>query len=126
MTMKLGKDTGSLMNHVLSQMRIEPVLGGPCTILSWTDRHAATVIEVKKNFVRVQHDHARRTDSNGMSESQEYEYSRNPNGQVDCFRRVTRGKNKGVWVECDQTGRAGPSTRNATFGARRKYYDFSF
>jgi hypothetical protein len=125
MTVKLGKETGSLVNHMLSQSRIEPVLGGPCTILSWTDRHAATVIEVKKNFVRVQHDHARRTDSNGMSESQEYEYSRNPNGQVDCFRRVTRGKNEGAWVECDHTGH-GTLCSRATFGGRRKYYDFSF
>ena len=44
--MNLGTETGSVMNHLMSRMvRGEPAprVGMGATLLSWTDRHAATV-----------------------------------------------------------------------------------
>jgi len=133
MTMKLGSGTGSVINHLYSRMtkgQPEPKVGDGATILGWTDRHPATVIEVTATkqgwVVAVQEDHAKRTDSNGMSEMQEYEYTPNPNGYVSHFRleegkgwcQVRPGKRPGSWKRIAVGG--------VLIGQRRKYYDFSF
>ena len=45
--MKLGSETGSLVNHLMSSSsNTEPNIGTPATLLSWTDRSAATVTKV--------------------------------------------------------------------------------
>jgi hypothetical protein len=45
--MKLGSETGSLVNHLMSsRSNTEPNIGTPATLLSWTDRSAATVTKV--------------------------------------------------------------------------------
>lgn len=75
--MKLGTQTGSLVNHIYgSSANPVPEVGMGCTVLGWTDRHAATIVEVKSpTKIAVVGDIAERTDSNGMSENQEYRYS---------------------------------------------------
>lgn len=96
--MKLGTETGSLINHLASRATGPlPEVGMGATILAWSDRYAATIIYVSKSrkLVRVQHDSHRRTDDNGgFSENQSYEYSRNPNGSVETFRLGKRGWRK--------------------------------
>lgn len=127
--MKLGSETGSLVNHLYSRSASpEPVVGMGATLLSWTDRHPATVIEVnqKKRYIVVQEDDAVRLDSNGMSESQAYEYSSNPNGSKSIYRK----NRKGEWVSHvinPDTGRL-VQRRSAglLLGERDKYHDFSF
>lgn len=117
---------GSLINLLLSEEAKSdlPVVGDPATVLLWTDRLPATVIEVtkyrKRDMVIVQIDHATRTDKNGMSEDQSWEYSRNPNDSI--FRFV---KNKeGYWKEYNKgIVKYGPSL---CLGRREKYYDFTF
>ena len=73
----------------------------------------------------MQEDKAKRTDSNGMSESQEYEYSRNLNGSLSNWRfdegkgwRAVRYNEKRRLV---LTGGGG-----LRIGEREKYHDFSF
>ena len=116
MTLKLGKETGSMQNYLLSGTigAPEPKVGDGATVLAWTDRHAATIIKVTPATVTVQYDRAVRLDNNGMSECQSYRYERNPEGIVRVFRKTKRG-----WRE---TG-GGSALR---IGERLAYHDYSF
>lgn len=131
--LKAGTQTGSLMNHLYSRMvngQPEPVVGMGATLLQWTDRDPATIVEVKKTkagawLIAVQEDKAQRTDNNGFSESQEYEYSPNPEASKQWFRfedgkgwRGVRDNGKGRMV---LTGGGG-----LRIGEREKYHDFTF
>ena len=114
--MKLGRDTGSLMNHLMadgSALALKPEVGMGATVLMWSDRHAGTIVKVTPRTITVQRDFARRTDSNGMSEVQRYEYSQNPQGLVEVFRLTKRG-----W-----RNRCGNGLQ---IGIRSQYHDYSF
>jgi len=93
--MKLGTETGSLINHIAArEIGPLPAVGMGVTILAWSDRYAATIIYVSKSrkLVRVQRDRSRRSDNNGaFTEAQSYEYSRDPNGSVETYRLGKRG-----------------------------------
>jgi hypothetical protein len=112
--MKLGTETGSLMNHVMSRAQNpEAKVGEGATILYWTDRQAATIIKVTEKQVHVQQDDATRIDKNGISENQEWKYKRNPKAYIDIFRMTKRGlRNK--------------SGNGLLIGVRDEYYDYSF
>tara|TARA_Y100001973_G_C5200596_1_gene337334 strand:+ start:2840 stop:3229 length:390 start_codon:yes stop_codon:yes gene_type:complete len=126
--MKLGTETGSLVNHLMScQKAALPEVGEAATILSHSDRAPGTVIEVfksgKSDFIVVQEDNYTRTDKNGMSECQEYEYSRNPEGCTsrwrlngDKWERVYKSAETGRWRK-SRTG-------GLMLGHRERYYDF--
>ena len=125
--MNLGTETGSLINHVMTTSeQVVPEVGMGATICYWSDRTAATVIEVVKpgRVVVIQEDTAIRTDDNGMSESQRYCYVRNPEGHKHTVRllkkgwRVLEGKD-------EETGRNRYGS-GVVFGVRRQYHDFSF
>jgi hypothetical protein len=127
--MRIGAETASLVNHVYSRMTSEPpYVGMPATLLSWTDRSPATVVDVnmKGRCIVVQEDDYQRIDNNGLSESQEYEYARNPKASVYIFRK----NKKGEWVQ----HRFNPKTNRLVqsrgyglmLGKREKYHDFSF
>jgi hypothetical protein len=113
--MRLGSQTGSVMNHLMTtSAQVEPVVGMGATICCWTDRHAATIVKVTRCQIHVQKDNATRTDENGMSECQTYSYSPNPNAPVIIFRKTKRGG----WRSACGNG--------LLVGHRRHYYDFSF
>lgn len=116
--MKLGSETGSLVNHVMSESNPDkPEVGMGATILMWTDRAAGTIIEVSKSgkTIKVQRDHAKRIDDLGMTDSgQKYEFSRNPNGSIYTFRFGKRG-----W-------RGTGGSPGLLIGHRSEHYDFSF
>jgi hypothetical protein len=109
--------TGSLVNHLSSGAGrdLVPTVGMGATRLMHTDRHAYTVVWVSKSgkTIRVQEDHAKRTDSNGMSESQTYEHTRNTEGIIHTVRLTKRG-----W----RSKQAG----SFALGYRSTYHDFSF
>ena len=93
--MKLGSGTGSFMNHLASRAVLgepAPYVGMGATLLSWSDRHAGTIVETfTKNgslYIKVQEDKAIRVDKNGMSESQSYEYMADLNGSISYFRKT--------------------------------------
>jgi hypothetical protein len=123
--------TGSLQNHLYSRMVVgqpEPEVGMGATLLGYTDRHAATVTawDAKTQVVSVQRDHAKRIDRNGMSECQDYEYSPDPEGYVEHFRRAKDGRWQPIrWNP--ETGRwnkrGGDGLR---LGERREYWDPCF
>lgn len=101
--------------------RIEPEVGMAATISVGSDSYPATIVEVSSNrkTIKVQKDDAVRTDTNGFSESQTYEYSRNIFAHKDTF---TLRKN-GRWI------RKGFDMNSGTpiwIGHRRKYWDPSF
>jgi hypothetical protein len=111
--MKLGTETGSVMNHLFTaSAQPEPAVGMGATICCWTDRHAATIVKVTRCQIHVQADVAIRTDKNGASECQQYEYRRDPSSTVIVFRKTKRG-----W-RSNQGG--------LLIGVRRHYYDYSF
>jgi len=123
------------MTHVsnpsVNPLLVVPVVGMGATICHWTDRSglrgstrsawihmgaACTIIAVlSTKKVVVQEDHAKRTDSNGMSESQTYAYERNPEGSTYTFTLRANGR----WCQEGQTSLA-------IIGGRHKYHDFSF
>jgi hypothetical protein len=127
MEMKLGTETGSLMNHVFSGYNDVPAVGMGATILMWSDREPATIIEVneKKRYIVVQEDNAKRIDTNGMSESQDYEYSPNPEGSKRIYRKMKNGRWQEHYIN-PETGRLVKGGGYLSIGDREKYHDFSF
>lgn len=110
--------SGSLQNDLLDNARCDaPEVGTGATLLRWTDRQAATVIAVSRSGheVMVQHDKATRTDSNGMSDAQSYEFERDLNGRTEKYTR----RKDGTYREAGGNGRA-------LFGHRAHYHDYSF
>ena len=117
--MKLGSETGSLVNHIMSRgVDCQPEVGMGVTVLHWTDRSAHTIVEVAKNHIVIVEDHAKRTDDNGMSDNQDYEYTPDPDGRRLIVKRVTHGRNKGRYKTA--------SGNYVIIGARDKYHDYSF
>jgi hypothetical protein len=108
--------TGSLVNHLSSSAGrdLVPVVGMGATQLMYTDRIAYTVIWVSKSgkTIKVQEDHAERTDKNGMSECQTYEHKPNLKGEVYTVRLTKRG-----WSS---------KSRRFALGYRSTYHDYSF
>ena len=95
-------------------------VGDGATFCFFTDRHAGTVIEVRRDGkeVVVQRDHAFRTDENGMSDAQSYRYERDENGTTGVF---TLRKN-GHFIA------KGSAMNNGTYlsAGRHEFYDYSF
>ena len=122
--------TGNLVSNamLISVHGIEPEVGMGATLCYYSDRHAATITEVvdykNVSMIRVQEDIAKRTDRNGASFDQTYEYEKNPNGRTYTYRY----KN-GRWVGAaiNENGRV-VTARNypaLIIGVRDQFYDFS-
>jgi hypothetical protein len=96
-----------------------PKLETGVTELCYSDRHAYTIIEIRDpKHITVQRDKATRIDKNGMSESQQYEFTPDPQGRcVDLSLR----KN-GNWLQVGM--RKGSNV--FMIGRREEYYDYSF
>lgn len=110
-----------IINHLLSGTKGAPIpqVGMGCTILMMTDRYAGTIVEVSKSgrTVIMQEDHAELIGS-GMSDQQQYTYTRNPNAE----RRTFTLRKNGSYAE------QGGSMHGTLLriGDRRKYRDHSF
>lgn len=101
-------------------------VGDGVTLNYYSDEEAATVIEIdpKGRWIKVQEDKAIRTDSNGMSESQTYEFERNPSGRIHTFYKT---RHKGITLFTN-TGRStyGDYGIWLSLKQRRCYFDYSF
>lgn len=127
---------GNLMNRLMETAHSPlPKLGDGATTYSFSDRHAYTVTEIFKKgvfvYVVIQEDVATRTDTNGMSDSQDYSYEPNPKGQKSVFRsKIEKGSDLPTtrWerVYLNDNGRYIKADGHVTFGIRDKYYDYSF
>jgi hypothetical protein len=133
--MKLGTETGSLVNHVysfgvLGQPR--PYLGMPVTMLSWTDRHPATVIQLfkvgKSIIMRVQEDNSvpvpRANPQYG--DNIEYTYSLNPEGCTYTYKQNAEGRWCEVYFKEDTKRWVGTQGGGIHLGHREKYHDPHF
>lgn len=130
--LRLGTQTGSLVNHMMSCAVIgepTPEIGMGATMLSWSDRNPATIVQVfnigKTQYIGVNEDDATRTDNNGISESQSYEFKFNPSVFIRYYRKTA----KGTWEGCrvnPETGRFIKANGSVTIGKRDKYWDPSF
>lgn len=113
--LKAGTETGSLVNHLVSgASSVVPVVGMGATMLGWTDRVAGTVVKVTKTQVHVQRDDSKRTDTNGMSDQQTYEYTPDPTASIYIYRKTKRG-----W-------RSNGGYSGLWLGVRQTYHDYSF
>jgi len=105
----------------------EPAVGMGVTILMWTDRKAATIVEVdrfksgpKKGQVKtvvIVRDIVTRVDNNGMSDSQTYTYEPDPNGYREHWTIRKDGRFR-------QSGYVDGNTLR--IGSRDYYHDYSF
>lgn len=140
--MQLGKQTGSVTNHILSRATVgqpDPAVGMGATILCWTDRHAATITRVYEVrcrvgkevhsllHVEVKQDIATRTDKNGFSENQDWDYQPNPKAATEYFRLQ-----EGRWRQLEQSEKKGRALKlikgghGLRIGEREEYYDPCF
>ena len=124
---------GSLMNRLQeNKQAVEPEKGVGVTFYSWSDRHAGTIQRVwtegRNSFIAVTEDEAKRTDKNGMSESQDYEYTERPDGYEYIYRRVTDSDEPWRSVRKVAGGRRWKlyDHRAISIGWRDAYHDFSF
>ena len=78
-----------------------------------------TIIEVDPNgkWIKIQEDDYKRIDNNEMSDDQDYEYFRNPNGYIYTYKKNRLG-------QFTDNGRK--DGRGLIIGHRERYYDFSF
>lgn len=94
-----------------------PTVGMGATIHVGSDSYPGTVIQVTRNGQRVviQEDVATRVDNNGISESQDYTYEPNLNGEIYI-----------ATLRQDGSYRVTGSRMPVSIGFRRKYLDPSF
>jgi hypothetical protein len=113
--------TGSLVNNIYSKSESPaPEIGMGVTQLCFSDRHPYTIIDViSSHEILVQSDNAVRVDNNGMSDSQDWEFSPNPRG----IKHILTLRKNGAW-KCK--GDSLKSSYNWMIGKRSKYHDFSF
>lgn len=130
--MTFAKETGSLVNHIHSRAtrgQPEPVVGMGATVLHYTDRSPATIIEVTKIgkylAIVVQGDNAKRIDTNGMSECQTYEYTPNPEGGKTTYRFKNEAW-EAIYFNTDTKRWKKSGGSGLRIGEREKYHDFSF
>ncbi len=103
---------------------IIPEIGMPATIIYWSDREPATIVAVAPKKVWIVIDESKRTDSNGISEDQTYEYASKP-------RFNHKGEDMAILYTLRQNGRyvrKGDNMKgnSIVIGRRRKYVDPSF
>lgn len=122
--LKAGTQTGSLINHIASSsVNPIPAVGMGATILSWTDRRAATITQVEYAKsgepvkIHVVEDEARPL-FKGMTDSQSYEYSPGT-GPARLFTIRANGS----WVAAGESAKGG---QRISLGYRSHYHDFSF
>lgn len=111
---------GSLINSIGEAGENTWAVGDGCTLLGWSDRHAATVTAVSASGKRIEvkGDISTRTDTNGMSDCQTYEFAPNP----DAIAQVYTLRKNGRWVKEGFPMKGGPSIGRG----RSTYYDYSF
>lgn len=115
--MRLGTDTGSLTNYLMSaETDLAPEVGMGVTELCWSDRHPYTIIDISPTgkTITIQRDTAIRIDKNGMGDSQTYKYERDNNGIIYKARKDKSGRWKIL------------RGNRINIGKREKYYDYSF
>lgn len=133
--MKLGTETGSLVNYMHSMAIIgqpEVYVGMPVTMLSWTDRHPATVIQLfkvgKSIIMRIQSDNyeAVPRENTKYGDHIEYSYSPNPEGATYTYKQGSDNRWCEVYFKEDTKRWVKSGCGGIHLGQREKYFDPSF
>lgn len=112
------KAYGSLVNRLSEDSQsATPVVGMGATCMSYSDRHAYTIVRVEGKKLWATPDIAVRTDSFGMSDAQSYSYTTDSTA-TECLFTLRKD---GRWHE----GRS-LSGRVLCIGHRDQYHDYSF
>jgi hypothetical protein len=105
---------GTLTNLVYAEDKpVEPKVGDGATLIHWSDRHAYTIVEVKKTYVIAKRDIAERVDKNFEQGPQEYTYKTD----VDALPERANLRKDSKYYIGDQV---------LNIGYRREHYDYSF
>lgn len=106
---------GEEVTSVDGDVELKPEVGMGATARIGSDRLAYTIVRVSPSgkTVWVKEDDAKRIDNNGMSECQNYEYTRNESNPEVQIRK----NNRGQWKSGDT---------KFVLGCRSQYYDYSF
>jgi hypothetical protein len=109
---------GSLVNAIGNQTRSTvPEIGMGVTELCYSDRHPFTVVAIlSPTRIQVQRDDTKRTDNNGFSEHQDYEYTPNPDAAIITLRLNKHGRWKAL---------GDPQGCTYLIGKHEEYYDFT-
>ena len=112
---------GSVQNRIMENVKtIKPEVGMGATECLWSDRNPFVIVEVKDDrHIVVRALDWKRIDSNGMSESQEYEYTSNENNATKQLFLTKQGK----WREREGRRLVG---NGWYIGSAERYYDFTF
>lgn len=96
-TLNVAK-SGSFVNWMMANNNTLPEVGKGATKLMWSDRepYQVTWVSDDKSECIIQPINAKRIDKNGMSESQEYDYSEVQDYKIHL---VWRKKQGGCWCE---------------------------
>lgn len=133
--MKLGRDTASFTNYLMSGTKgqPEPEVGMGVTFLEWTDRHAGTITRVIKDAkgtsviaFETQDDHAILVSGSCLSEAQEYRFERNPNGVTKWYRKDRNGLWRHSVLGESYRYRFIEKSQTIRLGERDEYRDPSF
>lgn len=114
--------TGSLVNMVYNNSTpAVPTVGMGATRTFWTDRRAGTIVKVSASGKSVEwtDDIAVRTDEHGMSDSQSYSYTTDPDASPITFTLRKNGK----WVLLGESINGGS---RLIIGIRDTHFDYSF
>jgi len=127
---------GSVQNRISAECEMpKPEVGMGVTELLWSDRDPWEVIEViSEKKIRIRELGYKRTDNDGISEHQEYEFFQNPDGNVKTLvlrngkwrdlkkKYVNNADGKLVSVETRRLG----SGSQWLIGHAERYFDPSF
>lgn len=112
------KAFGNLMNRLAEDTKsVTPEVGMGATRISFSDRHAFTITRVEGKKLWATPDIAKRTDNLGMSDSQSYDYTTDP----DALEYLFTLRKDGRWHE-------GTTLRGSILciGYRNHYHDYGF
>jgi hypothetical protein len=135
--MNIGTQTNSLINNIYSRMTVgapAPTVGMAATTLSWTDRHAATVMKVTElkskvwaYEIHVIEDKPTVVSGSVHDGSAVYTFEPNPYGYANMYRMERK---TGKWVRGYINGQTGrfKQFRNGglILGMRDHHYDPHF
>ena len=102
--------------------QLNPVVDMGVTLIIGSDKYVYTIIDVNnsKKQIKIQQDICKRTDSNGQSVDQTYEYYNNPNGKII----ILSLRNNSYWKEFGKTSKQDKCRYD--IGTRSRYSDPNF
>jgi hypothetical protein len=126
--MKAGKETGSLMNYLMSRKKTVPVVGRGATVLYWTDREAWEVMEVSQDMKTavLKKYNPKRIDGLGMSDSQQYEYKEITDLTMTVVWKWNAWRNRTDVSGDDGKCKFEYPKVNIVWGVLDEHYDYSF